>query len=797
MQKKVQKAFSILLCVSIGVTAAVSASNPSVHASSASYSWHNAQIYGGGYVDNIIFNKGEKDLIYARTDMGGAYRWNPSSNSWIPLTDSIGYDDWNNLGCDSLATDPVDTNRVYIQAGTYTNNWTSSNGCVLRSTDKGNTWKVTKLPFKVGANMQGRYFGERLVVDPNSNNVLYMGTRCGNGLWKSTDYGATWNQVTSLKEVGDYKPTDDDSTSYDSDYTGVVWVTPDPASSRSGTACQTLYVGVINKKGENTVFVTKDGAKTWQPISGQPTYSVTPDKNQPNAKKGLFPTHGVLATNSMLYITYNDTVNVYSGDKGDVWKYDTATGQWTRISPVSSDSDDDYFGYGGISVDAQNPDTLVVSTDEQWWPDANIYRSTNGGKTWTPFWEWSGYPNRTLRYTQDISSAKWLTLGKQPQYPEPQIKIGWMIGNVSIDPFNSDRMLYGTGATVYGTTNLTDIDKGGKVNLSVYAKGIEQTAVTALISPPTGTAHLISGLGDICGFVHKDLNKVPDSVMSSPTFSTTTSIDYAELNPTKYVRVGNTDTGTNPRIGISQDSGSNWYSASNCWNSSSTDSTMGGKVAMSADGKTIVWAPEGNGSSLPVKYSTSDGNAWSTCRGIPNGAVVVSDRVNSKKFYGYSDGKFYVSTDGGASFTATVTQGLPNLNGSNASDTSAVNFKAMPNAEGDIWLAGGSADGAYGLYHSTDSGHSFTRLSTVERCSVVGFGKAAPGKSYMALYVSAKINGVRGIFRSDDSGQHWVRINDDQHQYGRTNMCITGDPRIYGRVYLGTNGRGILYGDLT
>ena len=47
---------------------------------------------------------------------------------WIPLIDSIGFDDWNLTGVDSLATDPVDPARVYVLAGTYTNEWTPQNG---------------------------------------------------------------------------------------------------------------------------------------------------------------------------------------------------------------------------------------------------------------------------------------------------------------------------------------------------------------------------------------------------------------------------------------------------------------------------------------------------------------------------------------------------------------------------------------------------------------------------------------------------------------------------------------------
>jgi xyloglucan-specific exo-beta-1,4-glucanase len=42
----------------------------------------------------------------------------------------------------------------------------------------------------------------------------------------------------------------------------------------------------------------------------------------------------------------------------------------------------------------------------------------------------------------------------------------------------------------------------------------------------------------------------------------------------------------------------------------------------------------------------------------------------------------------------------------------------------------------------------------------------------------------------------WLRLNDDQHEYGRRYRVIAGDPRIFGRVYVGTDGRGIVYGDI-
>jgi hypothetical protein len=55
------------------------------------------------------------------------------------------------------------------------------------------------------------------------------------------------------------------------------------------------------------------------------------------------------------------------------------------------------------------------------------------------------------------------------------------------DPLNSDHMLYGTGAPIFGT-NLTAWDSGGSFQVSVNALGVEETSVQDLISPPAGPA---------------------------------------------------------------------------------------------------------------------------------------------------------------------------------------------------------------------------------------------------------------------------------------------------------------------
>src|SRR5690349_14956985 len=236
-------------------------------AAAETYSWGNVEIAGGGFVPGIVFNQSEPNLVYARTDIGGAYRLNPQTNRWIPLLDHVGLDNWGLNGVASLATDAVDPNRVYVAAGMYTNSWDPNNGAILRSSDRGATWQTTPLPFKIGGNMPGRGMGERLAIDPNKNSILYFGAPSGKGLRRSTDSGVTWSQVSNFPNPGNY--VQDPSNEYTADNQGIVWVTFDKRSGTSGSASQIIYVGVADK--QNTVYRTTNGGTSWERLAGQPT----------------------------------------------------------------------------------------------------------------------------------------------------------------------------------------------------------------------------------------------------------------------------------------------------------------------------------------------------------------------------------------------------------------------------------------------------------------------------------------------------------------------------------------------
>ncbi len=684
----------------------------------AAATWSNVAIEGGGFVTGIVYNQSTPNLVYARTDIGGAYRWNPTNSTWTPITDTI-----NAPGVLGLATDPINPNRVYIAAGLYTASW-ASDASFYYSTNQGSSWTQVSLPFKLGGNEDGRGAGERLQVDPNNDSILYLGTN-NNGLWKSTNYGQSWSQVTS------FSPS------------SVTFVLFNKASGSSGNATSDIYVGVNTTSGPN-LYESTDAGNSWAPVANEPT-------------NGMLAYRAEMDSSGRLYVTYDNALGPNNVSAGAVWSLNTQNGAWTNITPPTGQG-----GFAGVAVDAENPGTIIVSTLDRWWPGPQgdqIYRSTNGGATWTDL----------------FSSATW-NYSSAPYSDKP---VSWLT-DVEINPFNPNNAIFTTGGGLFVSNNVTNADNGGSTTWSFEDSGLEEMAVWGIIAPPTGSP-LLSVTADNGGFDNASFTTSPAAGAFTPNLGSSTSIAFAQDNPNDMVRVGYNA----PYGAYSTNDGTSWTAFSSVPPGASSSGP--GTIAISANGGTIVWTPSGSG----AYYSTNDGASWTEDWGLPanNGTSfkVVADGANSSNFYIYdpASGAVYVSNNGGTGFWTGAT-GLPTWGGP---------LVAVPEASGDLWLPTSS-----GLYRSVNSGVNFYNIGSVQTAYAVAFGKSLSG-GYPAIYIYGMINNVTGIFVSNDTGSSWTQINTSLEPFGWSGApqavnVLAASPNVYGQIFVGAGGRGLFVGNI-
>lgn len=159
-------------------------------------------IAGGGFVSGIVTGE---TTMYARTDVGGAYKYNYDTGNWDQLLDFIDETDRGLLSIDAMCLDPSDEDTIYMLAGCAY--FSDARTVIFRSHDGGKTFDqidVTDL-IQVHGNGDGRQCGEAIAVDPDNPNIIYCGGDVAAGdsaLIMSEDGGDTWAPVKGYDALG-------------------------------------------------------------------------------------------------------------------------------------------------------------------------------------------------------------------------------------------------------------------------------------------------------------------------------------------------------------------------------------------------------------------------------------------------------------------------------------------------------------------------------------------------------------------------------------------------------------------
>lgn len=639
------------------------------------YTWKNVAMGGGGFVSGIITSKTEQNLMYARTDVGGAYRWDAVTNKWISLLDWASENETGYQGVESIAIDPQAANNVYMLVGTsYFNNGKTA---ILRSNDYGNSFSITDVTsqFKAHGNGMGRQNGEKLVVDPNKGTILFCGTR-RNGLFKSIDAGVTWNNVTSLGTV--VTPNDN----------GISFVLFDAASGTTGNSTQTIFAGISNT-GTN-FYISTNGGTTFTPVAGAPT--------------SLMPQRAVMTSDRNIYITYADKEGPWNPGSGQIWKYNTQTLVWTNVTPSGVTS-----AFSGISVDPNNPQRLIASTINQYTLQYGsaygdrFYLSTDGGTSWRNL-VGSGI-------TLDANGCTWIT----------GHSIHWA-GCIEFNPFNSNEAWVVSGNGIFVCNNVNAATTTWKFE----TKGLEETVPFDIVSITGGP--LFSVIGDYDGFKHTDITQYAS--IHNPRMGTTTGIVYAALNTNKLLRVGS-------KMYYTTNQGSNWTEcAINGEKGKVAISADGNYFLHSPENSALTYRSINNGTSwtvcnglsissaVPVAdpvnsnkfyaynnttgtmYVSTDGGVNFSATGTPGswGSKIIRTVTGSEGhlWLAMYNGGLKRSVNSGSSFTSI----------SSVTTCSAVGFgKAAPSATYLTVYIWGTVNGVLGVHRSTDEGVTWTRIN--------------------------------------------------------------------------------------
>jgi photosystem II stability/assembly factor-like uncharacterized protein len=330
-------AFAGVLASALGAAAQV---NPDLY---AGLKWRDVGPFHGGRISSVTGVIGHNGVFYVGTPQGGIWKTSSAGVTWYPIFDQETSVD--SVGAIQVA--PSNPDIIYAGAGDPIGG-SLGNG-MWKSTDAGKTWQHIGLEDSVKIS--------NILVDPSDPGLVIVSalgdaTHHGGGVYRSTDGGQTW---TNVLKPADYDGTRDLEYAYD-DPSVMLAAVQGTGGERPGNRDPKAKIKPAQ------VFKSTDEGKTWTQIKIPPF-------------EGRVAVAIAMHTNAQRIYIVGNNIEAGSGlfrsdDGGVTWQH--MAGQDTRISNGQGNYS------SGVFVDSQNPDILYTMSTA-------MYRSTDGGKTFQPF----------------------------------------------------------------------------------------------------------------------------------------------------------------------------------------------------------------------------------------------------------------------------------------------------------------------------------------------------------------------------------------------------------------------------
>lgn len=425
--------------------------------------------YGIGRLNTIAFHPTDPNTFYVGAPAGGLWKTTNGGVSWTCLTDHLPV-----IGVSDIAINPTNPNIVYILTGDCDGSDTYSIG-VLKSTDGGITWNTTGLNWTVTSFK----LLKRIQINPSNPQMLWVAA--SDGIWRTLDGGANWMNVQpgsfSDLELKPGEPTTLYAASFSAN--SVIYRSTDAGGSF--TQVQTITGG-----RRLNIAVTPHNPALVQVLASSSSGGLHSLWKSSDAGQSFTQYLTGTTSNNMLS---SSSTGTGSGGQGT---YDLAF----TINPLDSN----HVWIGGVNTWASidgganwniktiwsggaGPGIPVVHADKHFQVyhplnptvlfecnDGGLYKTTNGGLTWTDLSAGLGI-SQIYRIGVSASTTNQVLAGLQDNSTKEYKNNTWAERRATGDGFES---IYDptTAATMYVTSYYGNIQKSinGGTNWSTIAQ---------------------------------------------------------------------------------------------------------------------------------------------------------------------------------------------------------------------------------------------------------------------------------------------------------------------------------------